>query len=81
MLFQYPQQVLAGDVYSKLLKPSTVIKEVNNSNKLHLIKRATWNPKYGTWTIEAHELHEGGDYLLQENDDKILQETGDGIYL
>lgn len=75
-----PQQVLSGTIYSNLMKPTSVISETFNSGKYHLIKRAEWNPKYGTWNIEAHELYDyTADYVLQEIGDKILQETGDGI--
>lgn len=81
-LHREPQQVLNGKIYSKLLYPTSVIKETSNSDKLYLIKRAEWDPKNGTWDIEAHEIVDIiEDYLLQETGDKILQETGDGILI
>jgi len=72
-----PQQVLSVSVYSINLDPATVIQELNNSNKLFLIKRATWNTKHSNWVIEAYEIGTGvGLALLAETGLELEAEDG-----
>lgn len=76
-LYLSPQQVLSVTIYSKLLFSSSIIQEVNNSNRLFMIKRATWDCKFGRWTVEAWEIgQDAGAALKAEDDQDLLAEDG-----
>jgi len=76
-----PQQIISVPIVSKLLFPSSVIKEVNNANRLFMIRRASWDVLNGIWDVEAHEIGLGSGTLtpaaLQAEDGTdLLAEDG-----
>ena len=76
-LYSQPQQVISVTIYSKLIFSSSVIQEINNSNRLFMIKRATWDCKFGRWQIEAYEIGIGeGVALKAEDEQDLLAEDG-----
>jgi len=74
-----PQKVLSVTIYSTLILPGTVIQDIHYDNNLFLIKRATWDPMYGSWRVEAYEIGQAqAPALLTESDDfEILGEDGE----
>jgi len=76
-LFSDPQEMITVSIYTQNLDPCTVIQEINNSNKLYLIKQATWYPKLGKWNVEAYNIGTGvAPALLAETEVELLAEDG-----
>ncbi|KKK83964.1 hypothetical protein LCGC14_2788100, partial [marine sediment metagenome] len=72
-----PQEMLSISIYSKNLDPATVIQEINNDDKLFLIKRATWDSKLGHWKVDAYEIGTGDRPAIgTEDDDWLITEDG-----
>lgn len=67
-LFQHPRQVISAQIYTKLIDSCTVLQEVNNSDKMFLIKRASWEQQAGYWEIEAHQL----SFAVAGSDERVL---------
>jgi len=74
--YSTPSQVLSITIYSKLLYPTSVLREINNSNKLFMIKRVSFDAKFGRWNVEAHQLHQGQLALQAEDGSDLLAEDG-----
>jgi len=68
-----PQKVLSITIYSTLILPGTVIREVYYDNNLFLIKRATWDPMYGSWKVEAYAI---GRIIVTHVPDPIIDSEG-----
>jgi len=80
-LCQNPQQVLTVPVYSKLIDSCSVLQEINNSDRYFLLRRSTWNPKYGRWDVEAHEIGIAVlPPLVDEDGNALLDEDGNEMY-
>ena len=76
-LLSQPQQVLTVPIYSMILFSTSVIQEINNSNRLFMIRRATWDVLNGIWDIEGFEIGIGeGAALLNEDSEQLLNEDG-----
>ena len=73
-LYSQPQQVISVTIYSKLIFSSSVIQEINNSNRLFMIKRATWDCKFGRWQIEAYQIGIGVGAILLDEGVPLLDE-------
>lgn len=70
-------QVISVPIYSKLLFSSSVIQELNNANRLFMIRRATWDVLNGIWDVEAFEIGMGaGAALKAEDGTDLLAEDG-----
>ena len=74
-MYSDPTQVLSVMIYSKLLFSSSVIQEINNDNKLFMVKRATLDAKFGRWQVEAHEIPSEDVVLIDESDDIWIDEN------
>ena len=76
-LLSQPQQVISVPIYSMILFSTSVIQEINNSNRLFMIRRATWDVLNGIWDIEGFEIGIGeGAALLNEDGEQLLNEDG-----
>ena len=78
-LYLNPSEILSVIMYSKLLFSSSVIQEINNSNKLYLIKRATWEALSGKWNLEAYKIGQADvpvEAILAEDGTDLLNEDG-----
>ncbi len=88
-----PTEILKVTMFSPLLLSSSVIQETAaGTERLYMIKKATWDVKYCKWTIEGYEIGVGEGapeesdampYLqaedalnLQAEDGKILEAEG-----
>ncbi len=71
-LLSQPQQVISVPIYSMTLFSTSVIQEVNNSNKLFMIRRATWNILEGIWDVEGFEIGVGAGAALKAQDGQDL---------
>lgn len=80
-LCQNPQQVISAPVYSKLLDSCSVLQDIDNSDRYFLIRRATWNPKYGIWDVEAHQIGIAPELpLVDEDGNALVDEFGNALY-
>ena len=79
--YSSPTDILQVSIFSKLIYSTSVIQEVvSGTNRLHMIKKATWDVKYCKWTIEGYEIGTGaGLALLAEDETEILAEDGTTI--
>ena len=73
-LYSDPQQVLSVMIMSKLIFSTTVIQEINNSNRLFMIRRATYDCVFGRWQVEAHEIGIGIGAILIDEGVPLLDE-------
>ncbi len=73
-LLSKSQQVISVPIYSKLLSASSVIQEINNDNKLFLIKRGAWDILNGIWDVEAFEIGQGVGAILRDEGVPLLDE-------
>ena len=73
-----PTEILKATIYSKLLLPSSVVQEVTGgTNRLYMIKKATWDVMYCKWVIDAYEIGMGpGPALLAETELELEAEDG-----
>jgi hypothetical protein len=76
ILYAQPQQVINVPIYSKLLDFCSIIKDTDNDDKLFILRRGSWSPKYGRWDVEAHELAITPQILYDETDTGLDDETG-----
>ncbi|MBU2177550.1 MAG: hypothetical protein KJ556_20860 [Gammaproteobacteria bacterium] len=75
-----PTEILKVSIISRLINSTSVIQEINNDNKLYMIKKATWDVRYCRWTVEAYEIGVGtGPAIVTESDEYI--DIGDGRVL
>ena len=76
-----PQQVLSGSIISNKISSSTVIREVNYAFRLFIIKRATFDIRFGRWTVEAHQIAIGEDLTLDaETGSALKTEVGGDLF-
>ena len=73
-----PAEILKVTIYSKILLPSSVLQEVTGTtNRLYMIKEATWDVKYCKWIVNAYEIGTGpGPALLAEDELELQAEDG-----
>jgi len=79
-IHKQPQQVISVPVYSKLLDSCSIIKDVDNADRLFLIKRGSWSPKYGRWDVEAHEIAVLPQALLDSDGNPLVDADGNILY-
>ena len=65
--YDEPKQFLTARIVSNLIKPDSIIKEVNDGNKLYFIHRATQDLREGIWDCELIEMGEGLVYVVDKD--------------
>ena len=79
-IYANPQQVISVPIFSKILYSTSIIQEINNANRLFMIKRATWDILNGIIDVEAFEIGiSAGTYLIDENDATLTDENNQSL--
>jgi len=78
--YLHPTEILKVTIYSELLYSSSVIREVSaGTNRLYMIKKATWDVRYCKWVIEAYETGQKFD-ALEDSSGELVDEHGDVLH-